>query len=90
MDWLKSLMALLTSFFQNSTTKKVEEVKLAEVTEKAVVESIRASSNAQAVEQTIAVSKAVHDVEVAQTNQLAKEKVKPLNVQLDDQFGSDS
>lgn len=90
MDWLKSLIALITSFLQNSTTKKVEELKLATVTEKAVVESIRASSNAQAVEQIVNVTQAVHEVEVAQTKQLAKETVKPLNVQLDDQFGSNS
>jgi hypothetical protein len=49
MEWLKALFALVTSFLQNSTAKQVEEVKLADATEKAVVESIRASSNALAV-----------------------------------------
>jgi hypothetical protein len=51
MEYVKLILQFLTSFFQNSTQKKKEEIKLADAVETSVVETIRATENAKVIEQ---------------------------------------
>lgn len=89
LNLIKSLFELIASFFANSTAAKKKEVVLAEVTEKAVVEEIRATTNAVVVDQVVKTAKAVAKVrKVAQKRKAASAK-KPLDEQLDDQFSQD-
>ena len=89
MELIKALIALVTSFFQNSTAKKKEEVKLADVTEKAVVENIRATANAEAVQQTQKTQEALEELHVKQKEERIEQTKKSLDDQLDNAFGSD-
>lgn len=86
---IKSLFELITSFFANSTATKKKEVVLAEVTEKAVVEEIRATTNAVVVEQVVKTAKAVAKVRKTAQKRKAASSKKPLDEQLDDQFSQD-
>jgi hypothetical protein len=90
MDLIKSFFALVTSFFTNSTAKKKEELSLADTTEKAVVEEIRATANVVAVEQ---LTKLNEDLAILK-KQYKKDKVenakKSLDDQINDQFSKDN
>lgn len=89
MELLKSILTLITSFFQSKTAKSKEEVTLADKTEEATVEKIRASENAKVVQQQQETQKALDDLHVKQTEKKVEESKKPLDEQLDNQFGSD-
>jgi hypothetical protein len=86
MEYVKLILQFLTSFFQNSTQKKKEEVKLADATEIAVVEKIRATENAQAVKQHAKVEDALVEIREIHKEERAKAKIKPND---DEQFGSE-
>jgi len=83
---VKKILDFLTSFFRNSTAKKVEEVKLAEKTEEAVVEKIRATSNAQVIQQQEKTQEALEEVIKKQQKAKPKKRNKKTD---DEQFGSD-
>lgn len=89
MELIKALLALITSFFQNSTAKKKEEVSLTDVTEKAVVEEIRASTNARVVQQQQQTNKELDILHTNQQESKRKSDKKTLDEQLDDQFGGE-
>lgn len=89
MDLITSIIALITSFFQHSTAKKVEEVKLADKTEQAVVETIRASGNATVLQQQQTTQEALEKVRENQKEERKNQSKKTLDDQLDDAFGSD-
>lgn len=86
MEIIKAILALITSFFENSTQKKKEELKLADETETAVVQTIRASSNATAVQQQEKISEKLEVLEVLQKAERKKVKETPDD---DAQFGSE-
>ena len=88
MELVKLLLSLITSFFQNSTAKKVEEVKLADKTEEATVEKIKSSENATAIQTTQKIQEALDEVDQQQKQHRIDESKKTLDEQLDDQFGS--
>lgn len=87
MELIKAIIALITSFFQNSTQKKKQEVKLADAVEVAVVEKIRATENAKAVEQQVVIREALE--ELNKTHREEREHAKTDANADDSQFGSD-
>lgn len=89
MEFFKSLLALLTSFLQNLTQKKKVDIKLADATETAVVEKIRATENAVAVEQQQKTQEALDEVRAQHKEKRVEQSKKSLDKQLDDQFGDD-
>lgn len=89
MELLKTILTLVLSFFQNSTAKKREEAAMVSTIEKAVVQEIRASSNAEAIVQQQETQKALEEVrEIHHQEKLTLDK-KELNHQIDDVFGKD-
>jgi CO dehydrogenase/acetyl-CoA synthase alpha subunit len=86
MEYVKLILQFLTSFFQNSTQKKKEELKLADTTETAVIETIRATTNAKAVTQQQEVQNVIAEVAKKQAVERAEVKAKPDD---DKQFGSE-
>jgi len=90
MTLINLIITFLTSFFKNSTAEKKKEVTLAEVTEKAVLQEIRANQNSVAVEQLEKTNVALEKVRKKQTEDTAKAKKKSVDAQFDDQFGQDS
>ncbi len=51
MEFLKSLIELITSWFKKSTAQTKADLTLAEATESATINEIKAESNAHAVQQ---------------------------------------
>jgi hypothetical protein len=64
MELVKALIALLTSFFQSKTVGTVEDIKIADARETAVVSKIAAAENAVAVQQTVKTKEALSKIEV--------------------------
>lgn len=89
MEIVKAILAFITSLLNRSTAKSVEEVKLADKTEQAVVETIRATQNAEAVQQHQKTAEAVQEVREKQKQERVEAAKKPLDEQLDDAFGQD-
>lgn len=88
MEILKLILNIILSFFQNSAAKKTEDVKLADITEKAVVEEIRATENVNAIQHTQKIQAALDILDAKQKEIRVHESNKSLNTQLDDQFGN--
>lgn len=86
MEWVKLILNFITSWFNNSTQKKKEEVKLADAVEEMAVEKIRATSNAQAVQQQAKVQDALDKLEEKHKEERQDAKENPKAD--DDQFGS--
>lgn len=86
MEWVKLIIQFITSFFNNSTQKKKEEVKLADAVEELAVEKIRATSNAQAVQQQAKVQDALDKLEEKHKEERQDAKQNPKAD--DQQFGS--
>lgn len=89
MEFVKLLLNLITSFFQNSTAKTKKEVTLADAESNSVVQTIRATENAKAVEQQIKAQQAADAAVEKHNKEVKKAEQKSLDEQLDDQFGSD-
>ena len=89
MDLIKAIISLLTSFFNNSAVKKKEELSLVEVNEKAVVEEIRATSNAAATEQLTKMNENLAKMKKQYKKKQAEDSKKSLDEQIDDQFSKD-
>lgn len=89
MEFLKLLFKMVTSFFQSKAANTKKEVSLADAKEQAVVESIRASENAQAVQQHAKTQKALDEVNEQHKKEREAAKQKSIDEQLDDRFGSD-
>lgn len=87
MELLKKLLDLLTSWFQNKTAKTKEEITLADKTEEATVEKIRATANAKALETQQILEQNLAKLREEQKAKQVEEEKKPLDEQLDDQFG---
>lgn len=89
MELLKTILALVASFFQNSIAKKKEDVAMVSTIEKAVVEEIRASANAEVIVQQQETQQALEEVrELHHQEKLILDK-KELDQQIDDVFGKD-
>lgn len=87
MELIKAIIALVTSFFQNKTVTTVKEVKLADAQTAAVVETIRASENAVAVQQNIKTQEALEVLDIKQKKERDDAKKDPeVNA---DQFTKD-
>lgn len=86
MEWVKLILNFITSFFNNSTQKKKEEIKLADAVEELAVEKIKAVSNAQAVQQQVKVQDALDKLEEKHIRERKDAKENPKAD--DDQFGS--
>lgn len=86
MKWVKLILNFITSWFNNSTQKKKEEVKLADAVEELAVEKIRATSNAQAVQQQMKVQAALDKLDEKHKEERKDAKENPKVD--DDQFGS--
>lgn len=86
MDFIKAIIALITSFFNRSTAKTVEEVKLADAQTKSTIETIRANENAAAVQQQQKTQEALQDLQ--QKHEEEREHAKANPNADDDQFGS--
>lgn len=87
MELIKAIIALVTSFFQNKTAATVKEVKLADAQTAAVVETIRASENAVAVQQHIKTQEALEVLDIKQKKERDDAKKDPeVNT---DQFTND-
>ncbi len=89
MELIKTILNFLTSFFQNRTAASKKEVKLADAETKAVIETIRATENAKAVDHQQLVQDQLADLRVEQEKERVKVKKKSLRKRIDDQFGSD-
>ena len=89
MELIKKIITLITSFFQNSTAKKKEDISLAEVTETAVVETIRATQNSAVIQQKENVEIKLKALQTKQKEEAKKEEVKSVDEQFDEQFGQD-
>lgn len=86
MELFKAILALITSYFQNSAQAKKEDIKLADAVEEVVVEKIRANENAAAIEQTIKTQEALETLKTKQQEENIDAKQDPSDI--DDQFGS--
>jgi hypothetical protein len=86
MEYVKLIIALITSFFQNSTQKKKEELKVADAVEVAVVEKIRATSNANVIQQQSKIEEKLEELAVVQKEERKKVKETPND---DEQFGGE-
>lgn len=89
MEWVKLILNFITSFFNNSTQKKIEEVKLADATTTAVIETIRANENVIAVQQQEKIQEQLDELQVVQKKERKNAKTKPIRDRVNDQFGSD-
>jgi len=89
MELLKALLALITSFFQSKTAKSKEEISLADKTEEAVVEKMRATQNAEALAQQQKIDQSLAQLDKKQKEELRIQEQKTLDEQLNDQFGKD-
>ncbi len=89
MEWVKLILNFITSFFNNSTQKKKEEVKLADATTTAVIETIRANENVIAVQQQEKIQEQLEELQVVQKKERKNAKAKPIRDRVNDQFGSD-
>ena len=77
MEFVKSIINLLISFFQNKTANTKKEVALADAKEEAVVEKIRANSNAHAVQQHEATQDALQELEIKHQEERKHAKESP-------------
>lgn len=89
MDFIKAIINLISSWFQRSTVQTKKEVKLADAETKAVVETIRASENATAVQQQEKVQQAIKQVQAAQTQIKHEQDQQSIDERIDSQFGSE-
>jgi len=89
MELLKKLLDLLTSWFQNKTAKTKEEITLADKTEEATVEKIKATANAIAVDNQQILEHNLAKLREEQKAKQLEEEKKSLEEQLDNQFGKD-
>jgi hypothetical protein len=89
MELIKLIINLITSFFQHKTEVVKQENKVADEKEEVIVQTIRANTNAQVVEQIAETQEAVAKVEEKQTKENVVRKKKPLKDQVNDQFGQD-
>ncbi|MGZ8924329.1 MAG: hypothetical protein ACXW2E_00465 [Nitrososphaeraceae archaeon] len=85
--FIELIISLITSFFQHSTQEKKEDIKLADATETAIVEKIRATENAVAIEQLSKTEDALHEVNAKHKKE--RTNAKSNNESDDLQFGSD-
>lgn len=88
MEIIKSILALISSFFQSKKAESVIKAKEVSITETAIVETIRATENAVALEQKIKLETELHNLEQQQKVVTETQSKKPINEQLDEQFGS--
>jgi hypothetical protein len=83
MELFKKLLDLLISFFNRSTVVKKEELKLADAQEVAIVETVKATSNARAVQQQVKIQEAIEKVREIHKEERKKDET------FDEQFGKD-
>jgi hypothetical protein len=86
MELVKAIIALITSFFNNSTQAKKEDIKLADAVEEVTIEKIRATENAVAIEQTKKTQEALETLKTKQQEENIDAEQDPKAI--DDQFGS--
>ena len=89
MELIKSIIALITSFFQSKTASTKKEETLADVTKTATTETIRADANEDAINQKQHIENAVENLASVQKQKQQKESKKSIDDQFDDQFGQD-
>lgn len=87
MELLKKLLDLLTSWFQNKTANTKEEITLADKTEEATVQKIKATANAMAVDNQQILEHNLAQLRKEQKAKQVEDEKKPLDEQLDEQFG---
>lgn len=86
MEWVKLILNFVTSWFNNSTQKKKEELKLADAVEELAVEKMKSASNARAVQQQAKVQDALDKLEEKHKEERQHAKENP-NAD-DEQFGN--
>lgn len=86
MEIFKLILKFITSFFENRTVNKQAEVKKEADAVVAVVETIRANTNAAVVVQQAKTQEALVEVQQKQVEERAEAKAKPDD---DSQFGSE-
>lgn len=87
MDIVKALLDLISGWLNRSTQKSKEEIVLADKTEKAVVEEIRANTNATIVQQRQELDDELENIN-NKHKQDRKDAKKDPNID-DTMFGSD-
>jgi predicted phage-related endonuclease len=87
MELLKKLLDLVKSWFENKTAKTKEDITLADKTEEATVEKIRATANAKALENQQILEQNLAKLHEEQKVKELEEEKKPIEEQLDNQFG---
>lgn len=89
MELIKSIIDLIISFFNNSTVKKKEEIGLADAKENAVINEIKASTNAKAIDQVNTTQQALNHSYDQHREEIEENQHKTIDEKIEDRFGSD-
>lgn len=88
MELFTAICNLISAFFNKSTQNTKKEISIAEITKSDTINSISAQQNQNAISQQNNTNKKLNSLISNQKIKQTNDNTKPLNQQLDDNFGS--